>query len=57
MDQPTRNQLQRTTQDARRLLEAEFASQLEGTFDILPDGRILPEPGAHLDDRQRFDPA
>jgi hypothetical protein len=54
MDQPTRNQLQRATQDARRLLEAEFAAQMEGTFDILPDGRILPEPGAHLDDRQRL---
>ena len=37
-----------------RLLEAEFAAQLEGTFDILPDGRILPEPGKHLDDRQRL---
>jgi hypothetical protein len=54
MDQANRNQLQRATQDARRLLEAEFAAQLEGTFDILPDGRILPEPGAHLDDRQRL---
>jgi hypothetical protein len=54
MDQTTRNSLQRATQDARRLLEAEFVAQLEGTYDILPDGRILPEPGAHLDDRQRF---
>ncbi len=54
MDQSTRNSLQRATQDARRLLEAEFAAQSERTFDILPDGRILPEPGAHLDDRQRL---
>jgi len=54
MDQTTRNHLQRATQDARRLLEAEFAAQLEGTFDILPDGRVLPEPGSHLDDRQRL---
>src|SRR5438105_3452773 len=54
MDQATRNHLQRATQDTRRLLEAEFAAQLEGTFDILPDGRILPEAGAHLNDRQRF---
>ena len=54
MDQTTRNHLQRATQDARRLLEAEFAAQLEGTFDILPEGRILPEPGKHLDDRQRL---
>ena len=54
MDQTTRNHLQRATQDARRLLEAEFAAHLEGTYDILPDGRILPEPGKHLDDRQRL---
>ncbi len=54
MDQTTRGLLQRATQDARRLLEAEFSAQLEGTFDILPDGTILPEPGAHLDDRQQF---
>ena len=54
MDQTTRNLLQRATQDARRLLEAEFAAQLEGTYDILPDGTILPEAGAHLDDRERL---
>lgn len=51
MDQTIRNKLQRATQDARRLLEHEFAEQLEGTYDILPDGKILPEPGKHLDDR------
>ena len=54
MDQVTRNQLARATQDARRLLESEFAAQLEGTFDILPDGTILSESGAHLDDRQQL---
>jgi hypothetical protein len=54
MDQTTRSHLQRATQDARRLLETEFAAQLEGTFDILPDGTILPEPGPHLDHRQRL---
>jgi hypothetical protein len=54
MDQTTRIFLQRATQDARRLLETEFATQLEGTFDILPDGTILPEAGAHLDERQRL---
>ena len=46
MDQTTRNHLQRATQDARRLLESEFAAQLEGTFDILPDGRSSPSRGA-----------
>lgn len=54
MDQETRNKLQRATQQIRRLLEAEFAEQLEGTFDILQNGQILPNPGKHLDARQRL---
>ena len=54
MDQDTRNKLQRATQQVRRILEEEFAEQLEGTFDVLPDGKILPEPGKHLDARQRL---
>jgi hypothetical protein len=54
MDQDTRNKLQRATQQVRRILEQEFAEQLEGTFDVLPDGKILPEPGMHLDARQRL---
>ena len=54
MDQETRNKLQRATQQVRRILEEEFAEQLEGTFDILPDGKILPEAGKHLDARQRL---
>jgi len=54
MDQSIRNKLQRATQDARGLLEREYAEQLEGTFDILPDGTILPEPGGHLDEYQRL---
>ncbi|MDZ4852644.1 MAG: BREX-1 system adenine-specific DNA-methyltransferase PglX [Pirellulaceae bacterium] len=54
MDQETRNKLQRATQQARKLLEQEFAEQLEGTFDILPSGKILPEPGKHLDARQKL---
>ena len=48
MDKAIRNQLQRTTQAARRLLEDEFREQLEGTFDILLDGRIAAMPGEHL---------
>jgi len=54
MEQETRNKLQRATQQIRRLLEDEFAEQLEGTFDILPNGHILPEPGKHLDARDRL---
>ena len=52
MDKSTRNQIQKATQDARNLLEAEFSSQLEGLYDILPEGTIAPEPGAHLDPAQ-----
>ena len=48
MDKAIRNMLQRTTQAARRLLEDEFQEQLEGTFDILLDGRIAGAPGEHL---------
>ncbi len=40
MDRPTRNLIERATQRARRLLEDEFASQLEGTFGIQADGRL-----------------
>lgn len=54
MDKETRNRIQRATQAARRLLEQEFAAQLEGTFDVLPDGTIKPEPGAHLSGAERL---
>ena len=54
MDKSTRNLIQRATQDARRLLETEFAEQLEGTFDILPSGKIPEQPGGHLDERQKL---
>lgn len=48
MDKDTRNRIQHATQAARRLLEVEFAAQLEGTFDIRPDGTVAAEPGRHL---------
>lgn len=54
MEKQTRSAIDRTTQRLRRLLEDEFAEQLEGTFDILPDGRIPVEPGPHLDAAQRL---
>jgi len=54
MDKETRNRIQRATQAARRLLEKECAAQLEGVFDVLPDGTIKPEPGAHLGDAERI---
>ena len=52
MDKERRNRIQRTTQDARALLEREYAEQLEGVFDIRLDGTIVIEPGAHLDAEQ-----
>ncbi|MEY3226788.1 MAG: hypothetical protein RLZZ536_1407, partial [Planctomycetota bacterium] len=52
MEQETRNALQKATQRIRRILEDEFAEQLEGTFDILASGKILPQAGAHLNARQ-----
>lgn len=54
MDKDTRSQIQRATQNARSLLEREFAEQLEGTFDIRPDGTIAAVPGDHLDAEQRL---
>ncbi len=54
MDKPTRNLIQRATQDARRLLEREFSAQLEGIYDILPGGTILPESALRLDPSGRL---
>jgi len=53
MDKQTRNLIQEATQDARNLLDSEFGAQLEGVFDILPDGHIAPSPGEHLNAEQR----
>jgi hypothetical protein len=54
MDKGIRNQLATTTLAIRRLLEEEFARQLEGTFDIFPDGRINASPAGILTAEQRF---
>ena len=55
MDKPTRNEIAGATQRARRLLEEDISSQLEGTFDILQSGAIAPTGGPHLSQHQRFD--
>lgn len=52
MDKATRNNIQRATQRARRLIEDEFREQLEGTFDILLDGTVAAAPGAHLSEAE-----
>jgi|CXWL01.1.fsa_nt_gi hypothetical protein len=59
MDRPTRNEIERATQQARRLLEDDFAAQLEGTFDVRSDGPPGSDPlasqaGPHLTARQVF---
>src|SRR5215210_5025068 len=55
MDKTTRSAIERATQKARRLLEDEFAAQLEGTFDILRDGTVAKQGGPHLTPREAFD--
>ena len=50
MDKDIRNKIQRATQNARRLLEEEYQNQLEGTYDILLDGKVAEKPGQHLKD-------
>jgi hypothetical protein len=54
MDKDTRNLLFNTTQAIRRLLEEEFALQLEGTFDVHADGRIAEQPGSQLSAAERL---
>ncbi len=54
MDKTTRAAIEKATQRARKLLEADFAEQLEGTYDILPSGLVPPWPGPHLTLRQRL---
>lgn len=54
MDKDTRNAIERATQKARRLLEVDFAEQLDGVFDVRADGRIASKGGAHLPGRQHL---
>jgi hypothetical protein len=53
MDKSTRNTIERATQQARKLLDQDFSSQLEGTFDVLRSGVIASKGGAHLSELQR----
>lgn len=54
MDRTSRNRIQRATQEARALLERDYAEQLEGTFDIRRDGTVANGPGPHLSAEQRL---
>lgn len=48
MDKETRSAIEKATQAARRILETDFAEQLEGTFDIHLNGKMSASAGAHL---------
>jgi Eco57I restriction-modification methylase len=54
VDKDTRNAIERATQQARKLLEDDFASQLEGMFDVLRVGTVAAKAGPHLTTRQVF---
>ncbi|WP_175725597.1 Eco57I restriction-modification methylase domain-containing protein [Burkholderia ambifaria] len=54
MDKDTRNAIERATQRARKLLEEDFAAQLEGDFDVHKSGAVAAKPGGHLSARQAF---
>lgn len=54
MDKDTRNAIERATQKARKLLEEDFAAQLEGDFDVHRDGEVAARAGKHLSARQAF---
>jgi hypothetical protein len=54
VNKDTRNAIERVTQRARKLLEEDFASQLEGDFDVHRGGAVAAKPGAHLSARQTF---
>lgn len=43
MDKELRNALRTAVVQCRKALEADVGRQLEGTYGILPDGRVLPE--------------
>src|SRR4030067_3182269 len=54
MDNRTRNLIQQATHAARRLLEEDYGLQLEGKYDLHPEGTVAPKPGKHLDDREKI---
>jgi hypothetical protein len=53
VEKETRNTIERATQRVRSILENDFAEQLQGAFDVMPDGRVGEQPGSHLTGAQR----
>jgi hypothetical protein len=54
MEKNLRNAIGAAAQSSRRLLENEYAEQLDGTFDIHRSGDIAAHSGAHLTPAQRI---
>ncbi len=54
MDKEVRNAIERATQQARAILEEDYAAQLEGDFDVHASGDVAAKAGAHLTPRQVF---
>jgi hypothetical protein len=54
LDKGTRNAIERATQRARKLLEDDFAAQLEGDFDVHRSGTIASQAGVHLSAHEAF---
>lgn len=55
MEKALRSAISTAAQTIRQLLEADYLEQLEGVFDILPNGPIAVQPGAHLSPHQRVE--
>ncbi|MGD9693909.1 MAG: DNA methyltransferase [Acidimicrobiia bacterium] len=53
MDKNLRTAIGNAAQAVRRLLEEEYAEQLDGIFDIQRSGSIAEQPGSHLSPAQR----
>jgi len=54
MDKGTRNAIERATQRVRKILAEDYSEQLDGVYDVRPDGRIAEAGGAHLTGRQHL---
>lgn len=54
MEKETRNVIERATQRARKLLEEDFAAQLEGDFDVQREGKVAAKAGSHLSAQQAY---
>ena len=52
MEKETRDAIRDATQRARKLIEEDFAAQLEGDFDVHEDGEVAAKGGKHLSARQ-----